>query len=80
MTSEQIVDALNIPARKGEFEENGYVFYPDLGLSFQGQSAPNAWKEIQRLAPQFRIDVEVSFEWRKNPKAQYPGQKGELRA
>ena len=80
MAPEQIVSALNIPARVGRFEENGFSFHPELGLSFQGQSAQNAWKEIQRLAPLFKVDVEVSFEWRKNPKALHPGEKGKLRA
>jgi len=78
MSPEELVDALNIPARQGRIEENGFKFYSSLGISVQGQSAQDAWKEIQRISPKWKIPVEVSFEWRDNPKALSPGQKGVL--
>jgi len=80
MSPEELVDALSIPAMLGQFEENGFKYYPELGISVQGQSAQDAWKEIQRISPKWKISVEVSFEWRENPKAQHPGLKGELRS
>ena len=80
MSPEALVDALNIPAEVGLFEQKGFKFYPKLGISIQGQSAQDAWKEIQRISPKWKIPVDVSFEWRDNPKAQHPGLKGQLRS
>jgi hypothetical protein len=59
---------------------DGYKFYPELGISVQGQSAMDAWKEVSRLAQKFRIPVEVRFQWRDNDKAQHPGKVGVIRA
>jgi hypothetical protein len=38
----------------------------------QGQSASEAWKEVERLANKWRIAVTVEFSLRQNPKAQHP--------
>lgn len=77
---ERLVQELAVPSKSVEYGEEGYKFYPELGISVQGQSAADAWKEIERLAQKLRIPVMVEFIWRQNPKAQHPGKAGVLRA
>ena len=78
--SEKLVAELKVPARFGLYELEGYKFYPHLGISIQGQSASDAWKEVERIASKWGISVSVAFEWRDNPKAQFPGRKGKIGA
>ena len=77
---EKLVRELAIPAKAEEYEEEGFSFHPELGISVQGQSAADCWKEVDRLAKKWRIPVTVEFWWRQNPKAQYPGKTGLLRS
>jgi hypothetical protein len=77
---DRLVRELHIPAKVERYEEEGFKYYPDLGISVQGQSASEAWKEVERLANKWRILVTVEFSWRQNPKAQYPGRTGLLRS
>ncbi|WP_026318991.1 T4SS efffector SepA family protein [Amorphus coralli] len=77
---EDLVRQLSIPARATQYEEDGFKYHPDLGISLQGQSASDCWKEVDRLAKKWRIPVVVEFRWRDNPKAQYPGRIGILRS
>lgn len=77
---EKLVTALQVPAKATAYTAEGYKFYADLGISVQGQSAQDAWKEVSRLAGKFGIPVEVRFQWRENPKAQHPGKIGVIRA
>ncbi|MFC1772612.1 T4SS efffector SepA family protein [Pseudomonadota bacterium] len=80
LSGEKLVTELQIPAKASEYTKDGYKFYSELGISIQGQSAPDAWKEVSRLADKFRIPVEVRFQWRDNEKAQHPGKIGVIRA
>jgi hypothetical protein len=75
---DELVRELHIPAKVARYEEQGFKYHPDLGISVQGQSASDAWKEADRLAKKWRIPVTVEFRWRQNPKAQYPGRTGAL--
>ncbi len=77
---EALVGELHTPARVGKYEEEGFKYYHDLGISVQGRSAPDVWKEVDRLAKKWRVPVTVEFGWRQNPKAQYPGRVGVLRS
>jgi hypothetical protein len=77
---EKLVRELHIPAKAEQYDEEGFKYQPDLGISVQGQSASDAWKEVDRLAKKWRIPVTVEFMWRQNPKAQYPGRTGVLRS
>ena len=79
-TGQKLVTELQIPAQIKPYDEEGYTHHADLGISVQGQSAQDAWKEASRLAAKHGIPVEVRFQWRDNPKAQYPGRTGILRA
>jgi hypothetical protein len=78
--SEKLVRELAIPAKAMRYEEEGFKYNSDLGISVQGQSASDCWKEVDRLAKKWRIPVSVEFWWRQNPKAQYPGKTGVLRS
>jgi hypothetical protein len=80
LSGEQLVRELKIPAKAFEYTEEGFKFQPDLGISIQGQSARDAWKEISRLAQKYHIPVEIRFQWKENEKAQYPGKIGVIRA
>jgi hypothetical protein len=77
---EKLVRELAVPARAGQYGEEGFKYHPDLGISVQGQSAQDCWKEVDRLAKKWRIPVSVEFWWRQNPKAQFPGKTGVLRS
>lgn len=77
---EKLIRDLAVPAKLGKYEEDGFRFHSDLGISIQGQSAADCWKEVDRLAKKWRIPVTVEFCWRQNPKAQYPGKTGLLRS
>lgn len=71
---------MQIPTKSEVYEEEGYRFHPELGISIQGQSAQDAWREVSRLADKHHIPVEVEFQWRDNEKAQHPGRVGIVRA
>lgn len=77
---DKLVRELHIRSRAEPYEEEGFRYHPGLGISVQGQSASDAWKEVDRLAKKWRIPVTVEFWWRQSPKAQYPGRTGMLRS
>lgn len=77
---EKLVRELGVPAKAGSYDDDGYRYLSDLGISVQGQSAADAWKEVDRLAKKWRIPVIIEFVWRQNPKAQHPGKVGILRS
>jgi len=77
---EKLVHELAVPAKAKQYEDEGFKYYPNLGISVQGQSAQDCWKEVDRLAKKWRIPVSVEFWWRQNPKAQHPGKTGVLRS
>ena len=47
---DKLVRELHIPSKAEPYEEEGFKYHPDLGISVQGQSASDAWKEVDRLA------------------------------
>ena len=77
---DELVRELQVPAKAERYEEEGFKYHPDLGISVQGQSASDAWKEIDRIARKRSIPVVVEFWWRENEKAQFPGRTGRLRS
>lgn len=78
--SEQLVRELHIPVKVGSYTGEGFRYHHKLGVSLQGQSASDAWKEVDRLAKKWSVPVKVEFWWRQNSKAQYPGRTGILRS
>ena len=77
---EKLVRELRVPSRAAEYRGEGFTYHPDLGISIQGQSASDAWKEADRLAKKWRIPVTVEFRWQNNPKVLRRGQTGVLRS
>jgi hypothetical protein len=77
---EKLVRELAVPAKVEQYEEEGFKYHSNLGISVQGRSASDCWKEVDRLAKKWRIPVSVEFWWRQNPKAQHPGRTGVLRS
>ncbi len=77
---DKLVDQLYVPAKAGKYANDGFRYHADLGISVQGQSASDAWRETERLAKEHGISVVVEFRWRHNPKAQFPGREGVLKA
>ena len=75
---EKLVAELQVPAKARPYNEEGFRYYEDLGISLQGQSAQDAWREVDRLARKWKITVQVDFQWRQNDKAQHPGRTGLL--
>lgn len=80
LEGDKLVRELGVPAKAERYEDDGFKFHEDLGISVQGQSASDVWKEVSRLAQHHCIPVSVEFWWRQNPKAQFPGKTGSLRA
>lgn len=78
--SDKLLRELHIPTKPKQYEKEGFKYHPNLGISIQGQSAADAWKEVDRLAKKWGILVQVEFLWRQNSKAQYPGRTGLLRS
>jgi hypothetical protein len=79
LSNEKLVTELQVPSRAHSYSEEGFKYYPAIGISIQGQSAQDAWKETERLAKKWKIPVEAHFQWRQNKKAQHPGRAGVLR-
>ena len=75
-----LVSELGIPAKNASYEEDGFKYRAELGISVQGQSANDAWREIDRIAKKWSIPVSIEFWWRQNTKAQFPGRTGRLKS
>jgi uncharacterized protein (DUF2252 family) len=80
LAGSKLVSELQVPAKATQYSNEGYKYYPELGISVQGQAAQDAWKETERIAAKWAIPVEVEFQWRQHAKAQHPGRSGFLRA
>lgn len=77
---EKLVRLLQVPSKAKRYEEEGFKYHAELGISVQGQSAADAWKEIDRIARKWAIPVVIEFCWRHNDKAQFPGKIGRIRS
>jgi hypothetical protein len=64
----------------GKKDTDGYHFYPDIGLSVQGQEAKTAWQASHHIARQLGISIEAEFQWRVKDGAAHPGVTGRLSA
>lgn len=59
-------------------EHEGYKFYPDLGISVQGQDANYSWKGACHIAQHLGLALNVSFVWREKAGAAYPSVTGQF--
>ena len=66
LSGAKLVSELQVPAKTAQYSNEGYKYYPELGISVQGQAAQDAWKEIERIATKWSIPVEAQFQWRQN--------------
>ena len=80
LSGDHLVRELNIHAKVGFYEDEGFRHDPTINISVQNQSADVAWREIRRLAEKHNIPVEIEFQWKNNKKAKQPGQIGRLQA
>ncbi len=80
ITKERLIRELQVPAKVSKYEQHGFKYYPSLGISIQGQSASDVWKEVDRLAKKHGIPVDLEFQWRDNEKAQHPNRTARIRA
>jgi hypothetical protein len=80
LSGAKLVSELQVPAKPTKYSSDGYTYHPQLGISVQGQSAQEAWKEVERIANKWAIPVEVEFQWRQNENALHPGRSAFLRA
>jgi len=80
LSGSKLVSELQVPTKTTQYSNEGYTYYAELGISVQGQSTQDAWKEIERIATKWAIPVEAEFQWRQHAKAQHPGRSGFLRA
>ena len=56
-------------------EDQGFVFYPEGGISVQGREADLAGRSAVALAERLRADLEVGFQWLREKDALRPGDK-----
>jgi hypothetical protein len=64
---------------KGEKNNTGFHYLPEVNISVQGVDANYAWRNTLHLAKNLKVPVEVYFEWLPDEeKAAYPGEKGKL--
>lgn len=79
LSGSKLVSELQVPTKSTQYSNDGFTYYPELGISVQGQAAQVAWKEVERIATKWAIPVEAQFQWRQHAKAQHPGRTGFLR-
>lgn len=79
LTPAQLRQAIIVNFVEGEgAKEKGYRFFPEAGLSVQGQDANQAWKATLHLAKILHINLDVTLTWEANDKAMYPGQSAQM--
>jgi hypothetical protein len=74
----QAISGANL--KKGRYEENGYRYLPEAGLSIQGVDAILAWQHSLKLARALKVEVELKLEWRQKEGAARPGEVALLRS
>jgi hypothetical protein len=63
---------------RGQKEDDGYSYLPEINVSVQGQDANSACRAIVLLAQSLNIGIDIYFMWRQKDKADYPGERGRL--
>ncbi|MBW2180723.1 MAG: hypothetical protein JRG81_10210, partial [Deltaproteobacteria bacterium] len=62
----------------GSYNENGFRPIPSIGISIQGDSPNQAWKNALYIARKLNTSVEILFEWERKFTAARPGSRGVL--
>jgi len=63
---------------KGEKNDIGFYYLPEINISVQGVDSNLAWRNTLHLVKNLKISVEIYFEWRIKEGSAYPGEKGKL--
>ena len=63
---------------EGRKEGDGYKFLPSWGLSYQGVSAEDAMRIVNRICRWLELSWEIEFEWREKEGAFLPGQRARV--
>lgn len=72
---EDLRNATRAHIKKGRYEDEGYHYVPEIGISIQGVDADRAWEHALRLAIYLQVPLKAEIEWRNNDKAAYPGER-----
>lgn len=75
---EELTNVTHAQIRKGSHSDSGYHSLPEIGISVQGVDANHAWMYALRLAQYLKSPIRAVVEWRHNPKAAHPGERGIL--
>ena len=79
ITCDEICRLYPISMVAGQKTDEGYRYLYDIDISIQGQEANTACRAIAALAQNLDIALDIGFEWRDNPDAAYPSQRGRLK-
>lgn len=79
-TDEELRRLILVNFVKGRKEDEGYHFFPAIGLSVQGQDANLAWSGAHHIAKQLGVPIEAEFVWRVKDGAAFPGVTGRMSA
>ncbi len=64
--------------KEGKFEDFGFTYVPEAGISVQGLDANLAWQSSLNLARHLKVPIRVVFEWHNKDGAAHPGKRGIL--
>jgi hypothetical protein len=78
MSQDALIKLTQSNVIKGENNNFGFHFLPEVNISVQGVDANLAWRNTLHLAKSLKVPVEVWFEWRDKEGAAYPGEIGKL--
>lgn len=63
---------------KGTKTDDGFMFWPELGYSFQRMSSIDTINAVNRSAKHLGVNVSLDIRWSDKPTARYPGQHAKL--
>jgi len=58
--------------------DEGFRYFPDLGISVQGLDANSTWRGICHIVQKLGYQLQVTFVWRQKPGAAFSGEIGQF--
>jgi hypothetical protein len=80
LEGERLLQELRIQSVVGRSDNGNYKFSPEMGISVKSQSAPAAWKEIDRIAKKWGVSIDIEFVWKQEVSAKRRGKGGVLQS
>lgn len=68
-----ILNQTSMNVKNGKDCSKGYKYISEIGISYQGLSAEDAFRAIKEFSEKYKLDISINFIWRDKPNAQYPG-------